>query len=172
MCLIVWSKKSFILPTIMTVFRGHASGSFKECLNCATPHSRPFVEQKSCTGAAIDLQHARIHCCYFHSSLQNTMKFTIESRGAAFSSACFLERAELSFCCWSQADKKQVSAAWRSKMLRFLTARIQRSLSVFFIFVSSALCGLLNLKVHFFGWSTHQILLTCLKCWADALRHK
>lgn len=73
------------------------------------PQRRLFVEEKRRTGAGVDLQHAGIHCCCFHSYLQNSMKSAIESRGASFSSACFLDRAELSVCCWTQAGKNQVS---------------------------------------------------------------
>lgn len=61
------------------------SGALKSCLKCTASHYRPFVVQKNLTGAGIDLQHSGIHSCCFHSSLQNTMKWTIESQAAVFS---------------------------------------------------------------------------------------
>lgn len=36
-------------------------GALKSCLKHAASCSRPFVVQKSCTGAGIDLQHSGIH---------------------------------------------------------------------------------------------------------------
>ena len=103
MCLIAWSKRMF-LPgrDYVSLSSKCIRGALKSCLKRAAPRGRPFVVQKNCTGAGIDLRHSGSHSCCFHSSLQNTMKWTIESRGAAFSSACFLERAVFSFCFWKQ----------------------------------------------------------------------
>lgn len=74
-------------------------GSFKELLEaCCSVRSSicSSEELHRCRYRSAALGDPR--CC-FHSSLQNAMKWTIESRGAAFTSACFLERAVFSFSC-------------------------------------------------------------------------
>lgn len=168
-CLIAWSEESFISPAIMIVFRGNASGSLKECLNYVASQRRPFVVEESCTGAGRDL----IHCCRFHSYLQNTMKSTIESKSAAFSSACFLERAELWVCCWNQAGKNQEAQRDASRFCAFSGCPDWGKYNCFFlccVFLLSETCC--TLKCLFFCPSTRQIVLTCLKRRADAFRHK
>lgn len=106
MCLIAWCKR-ILLPTrdYDSLLSNCIQGALKSCSKRAAPCSGPFVVQKCCTGAGIDLRHSGIPRCCFHSSLQNAMKWTIESRGAAFSSACFLERAVFSFCCWKTGKR-------------------------------------------------------------------
>lgn len=80
-------------------------GSFKELLEaCSSVQSSicSWEELHRCRYRSATLGDP---CCCFHSSLQNAMKWTIESRGAAFSSACFLERAVFSFCCWKTGKR-------------------------------------------------------------------
>lgn len=74
-------------------------GSYKELLEacCSVQSSICSSEElHRCRYRSATLGDPR--CC-FHSSLQNAMKWTIESRSAAFTSACFLERAVFSFRC-------------------------------------------------------------------------
>lgn len=159
MCLIAWSKRMF-LPgrDYVSLSSKCIRGALKSCLKRAAPRGRPFVVQKNCTGAGIDLRHLGSHSCCFHSSLQNTMKWTIESRGAAFSSACFLERAVFSFCFWKQNKTQNKKKAGEHAM----TQRESGHFPIVFRIKSS--------RAHLFSAPTQSVLTLCCTvvfwCWS------